>query len=88
LLPQWIEEGYNILITADHGMNTDGHHGGTGEDERDVGLIAIGDRFEPGVYTNEYVPQLMMAPLMCSLLNIPASEHMVGLSIPGYRDSI
>ncbi|MGZ9585644.1 alkaline phosphatase family protein [Paenibacillus marinisediminis] len=88
LLPQWKVEGYNILITADHGMNTDGHHGGTGEAERDVGLIAIGDHFEPGNYTVQQLPQLALAPLMCALLDIPVSEHMVEIPIHGYRKRV
>ncbi|WP_223067514.1 alkaline phosphatase family protein [Paenibacillus caui] len=85
LLPSWMEAGYQILITSDHGMNEDGHHGGTGDGERDVGLIAIGDRFAPGKYNDEYLPQLALAPLMCRLLDIPLSEQMTDYEIPGYR---
>ncbi|WP_036667492.1 alkaline phosphatase family protein [Paenibacillus darwinianus] len=88
LLPEWIEAGYHILITADHGMNADGHHGGTGEAERDVGFIAIGDHFQPGIYTDEYLPQLAVAPLICGLLNIPMSADMVAIPVPGYRNQV
>ncbi|AJY74763.1 nucleotide pyrophosphatase [Paenibacillus beijingensis] len=88
LLPEWIRAGYHILVTADHGMNADGNHGGTGEAERDVGLIAIGERFLPGIYTGEYLPQLAVAPLICGLLDIPASEDMAELTVPGFRDPV
>ena len=44
-LPTWIEEGYQVLITADHGMNADKSHGGTLSSERDIPLFVIGDHF-------------------------------------------
>lgn len=44
-LPTWIDAGYQIIITADHGMNTDKSHGGTLAEERDIPLYVIGDRF-------------------------------------------
>ncbi len=44
-LPTWIEAGYQIMITADHGMNTDKSHGGSLAEERDIPLYVIGDRF-------------------------------------------
>lgn len=85
LLPGWTEAGYQILISSDHGMNEDGHHGGTGDGERDVGLIAIGDRFKPGVYTDDYLPQLAIAPLICRLLDIAPSDAMQAIAVPGLR---
>jgi len=44
-LPAWIEAGYQIIITADHGMNADKSHGGSLAEERDIPLYVIGDRF-------------------------------------------
>ncbi|GAW96400.1 alkaline phosphatase family protein [Colwellia marinimaniae] len=44
-LPIWIEAGYQIIITADHGMNKDKSHGGSLAEERDIPLYVIGDRF-------------------------------------------
>ena len=29
LIPEWLDKGYIILVTGDHGMNAFGHHGGT-----------------------------------------------------------
>lgn len=84
LLPHWLEAGYHVLITADHGMNEDGLHGGTGEGERQVGLLALGPHFIPGRYTDEVLPQLALAPLMCSLLDLEPSLVMSSLVIPGY----
>ena len=38
LLPQWLAEGYQVVITSDHGMNADLSHGGTLAEERAVPL--------------------------------------------------
>ncbi|MFE1629526.1 alkaline phosphatase family protein [Brevibacillus reuszeri] len=84
LLPVWMDEGYQIIVTSDHGMNPDGNHGGTGDDERNVPLYGIGSAFTPGVY-DEAIPQLSVAPLICQLLGIPASEAMIKHSFPGVQ---
>jgi len=81
VLPYWVEAGYQIIITADHGMNDDGNHGGTTTADRNVPLFIISDRVKPGIYKEE-VPQLQIAPLACELLNIKQSPAMHKLSIP------
>ncbi len=75
LLPRWMEEGYEVIITADHGMNPDGAHGGTTEGEREVPLFCYGSRFRPG-HHEAIIPQLGIAPLVCELLGIPPSSQM------------
>ncbi|MFF2527395.1 alkaline phosphatase family protein [Brevibacillus sp. NPDC058079] len=82
LIPVWSQEGYQIVITADHGMNTDGDHGGTGGDERDVPLFIIGERVKPG-YHEQVIPQLAMAPFICQLLGISKSEVMIDYDFSG-----
>ncbi|SHO58686.1 alkaline phosphatase family protein [Vibrio quintilis] len=42
-LHRWRAEGYQILVTSDHGMNNDHSHGGTLAMERLVPLYVIGD---------------------------------------------
>ncbi|MHC5267734.1 alkaline phosphatase family protein [Enterococcus sp. LJL98] len=42
-LPLLIEEGYEIILTSDHGMDEFGHHGGTTSTVRDVPLFVISD---------------------------------------------
>ncbi len=34
LIVEWRERGYTILVTGDHGINTDGAHGGTTAEQR------------------------------------------------------
>ncbi|MFQ3176444.1 MAG: putative AlkP superfamily pyrophosphatase or phosphodiesterase [Psychromonas sp.] len=67
-LPEWIAAGYQILITADHGMNNDKSHGGTLSEERDIPLFVIGDRFS---HQTECLPlQTEICGLVCDLLGI------------------
>lgn len=85
LLPIWMAADYHIIITSDHGMNEDGHHGGTGQSERDVPLFAISSAFEFGIYTDEYVPQLALAPMLCKLLGVDPTSEMTPSAIPGFK---
>ncbi|MFT6914337.1 MAG: putative AlkP superfamily pyrophosphatase or phosphodiesterase [Motiliproteus sp.] len=67
-LPTWIAAGYQILITADHGINNDRSHGGTLPQERDVPLFVIGERF---AHQSECQPrQIEICGLVCELLGI------------------
>lgn len=84
ILPAWIEAGYQVIITADHGMNDDGNHGGTTTADRDVPLFIISDKVTTGIYEEE-IPQLQIAPLVCNLLGIQSSHRMQNLAIPGVK---
>lgn len=84
LVPQWMELRYTVLITSDHGMNTDGQHGGTGRGEREVPLFAIGAGMEPGYY-EAAVPQLAVAPFVCRLLSLQVPGAMQRIPIPGWK---
>lgn len=44
-LPIWLEQGYQVLVTSDHGMNKDHTHRGVLPEEREVPLFVIGARF-------------------------------------------
>lgn len=84
ILPKWMDAGYQIIVTADHGMNNDGQHGGTTTADRDVPLFIITDKMIPGIY-EEVIPQLQLAPLACELLNIQPSLAMQKLSFPNLK---
>jgi len=70
-IPFWIEKGYRILITSDHGFTDSGNHGGSSEIERCTPYYDIGHPI-PGI-ASEDVSQLSVAPSILSIL---------GLSIP------
>ena len=84
VVPQWLAAGYEILITADHGMNADGQHGGSSQAEREVPLFCLSSHFEPGTYV-EVLSQLAIAPLLCQLLSLPVAEAMRSIVVPGFR---
>ncbi|MEL6136775.1 MAG: alkaline phosphatase family protein [Cyanobacteria bacterium J06626_23] len=83
-LPIWRDAGYTVLITADHGMNADGQHGGVLPNVRDVPLFCFGEAFVPGKYL-EGISQLAIAPLICHLLGIPPADAMQRIFVLGYR---
>lgn len=85
IVPIWRQEGYQILITSDHGMSETGNHGGTTSCERDVPLFVISEKIEAGVY-DEVIPQLAFAPIVCQLLGIEPSEEMISYQIPGLKN--
>lgn len=85
-VPRWREAGYTLLITADHGMNADGQHGGTLPDVRQVPLFCLGDGLASGLYL-EGLSQLAIAPLICQLLDLPLSPAMQTITVPGYMPS-
>ena len=76
-VPIWRKEGYNIVITADHGMNQFGIHGGTGTAQRDTPLYIFSEKIETGDFSGNYIDQLCIAPLLCSLMGLDPSEEMM-----------
>lgn len=87
ILPLWMRAGYQILITADHGMNADCNHGGTLPDVREVPLFGIGTHFTPETYL-EGLPQLAIAPMICQLLSLPFGENMHSIPVPGFTEDV
>lgn len=68
-LPAWLEKGYSILITADHGMGAEKDHGGDIEIERRVPLWLLGSAFT-GQSLEEVLPQVKIAPMVERALGI------------------
>jgi predicted AlkP superfamily pyrophosphatase or phosphodiesterase len=76
LIVEWLERGYNILVTGDHGINADKAHGGTLPDVREVPLFLIrADGYGKGD-TGEVLSQLQIAPTVCRLLDFRIPETM------------
>lgn len=75
-LVEWVARGYNIVVTADHGINADHLHGGTTDEMREVPLYLI----RPGESglgdTGETKSQLQVAPTLCRLLGVAIPESM------------
>ena len=75
---EWKERGYTIMITGDHGINSDGHHGGNTPEQREVPLYIIPPDGKGKGDTGETVSHLHIAPTVLQLLDIliPSSMKM------------
>ena len=73
-LPAWIDMGYEVIVTADHGQSLRGHHGGTGDDQQDFALYYFGQAEGPA--RDALLHQLQLAPTILSRLCAPIAETM------------
>ncbi|KUO94664.1 alkaline phosphatase family protein [Ferroacidibacillus organovorans] len=76
VLPVWMREGYQIIVTADHGMNAFGFHGGPDEAERITPFYLISQRLPSPVATQDTIEQTELSALFCDLLGISPSATM------------
>ena len=75
-LTEWMERGYNILVTADHGINADGMHGGTTAEVREVPLYFIRPEITGLGDMPTMISQLQIAPTICKLLELDIPKTM------------
>lgn len=80
VIPLWMEAGYQIVVTADHGMNEHGLHGGNTDLQRIVPLYLFSEKVVKGDYTGKVLPQIYIAPILCRLLGIEPSTGMKSLT--------
>ena len=73
-LPAWLQMGYEVIVTADHGQSDRGHHGGTGEDQMDSALYYFGPAQGPAPQT--LISQLQLAPTVLSRIGAPVADTM------------
>lgn len=69
VLPLWRALGYEVLVTADHGMTTDGSHGGTGDLARRVAFYYFGDR-KAAPDADSLLDQRIVAPTILSIMGV------------------
>jgi predicted AlkP superfamily pyrophosphatase or phosphodiesterase len=80
VLPIWMNAGYQIMVTADHGMNEHHLHGGNSEQQRMVPLYLFSDKFVKGIHTDQCLSELFIAPLLCKMLKMEPAPGMRPLS--------
>ncbi|MBP2169294.1 putative AlkP superfamily pyrophosphatase or phosphodiesterase [Erwinia toletana] len=69
-MPGWLAAGYQVVVTADHGMNDDRSHGGILPEETQVPLFVFGASFS---LQAELMPlQTELCGTLCTLLGV---EH-------------
>lgn len=65
-IARWREAGYEVIVTADHGQDARGHHGGTGDAQQDFAFYYFGDSpMPPG---DVVLDQLALAPSILTRL--------------------
>lgn len=73
-IPRWRQMGYEVIVTADHGQDERGHHGGRGELQQDAALYYFGDADGPSEDT--VIDQVQLAPTILSRLGVPVADSM------------
>ena len=73
-ITRWRQAGYDVIVTADHGQDERGHHGGKSALQQDYALYYFGD----ATYCGDDTPlsQLQMAPTILSLMGAPIPSSM------------
>lgn len=72
--PAWEALGYRIMVTADHGMNADGYHGGARDDVRHIAFYDFGAS-APGIAEVDCA-QTAIAPSILSAMGLPIPTTM------------
>ncbi|MCF5709804.1 alkaline phosphatase family protein [Pseudomonas syringae] len=68
-LQGWLDAGYQVLVTADHGMNNDRSHNGLLPEEREVPLFVLGEAFS--LDPDARPRQTDLCGTLCELLGVP-----------------
>ena len=77
-LPGWLKMGYEVIVTADHGQDARGHHGGRGALQQDAALYYFGPASGPSDDT--VIEQLQLAPTILTRLGVPVPAGMTAPS--------
>lgn len=71
---QWLQMGYELIVTADHGQDARGHHGGRDPMQQETALYYFGPAEGPPA--DETIDQLQLAPTILKRLGAPIAETM------------
>ena len=72
-LQAWLDAGYQVLVTSDHGMNNDRSHNGLLAEEREVPLFVLGDGFS--LDANAAPRQTELCGTICQLLGVAHEDE-------------
>lgn len=75
-IPRWLKAGYEVIVTADHGQDARGHHGGRDELQQLFALYYFGPGKGPSSAVE--LDQLQLAPTILSRLGAPVPQTMKG----------
>ncbi|WP_299743234.1 alkaline phosphatase family protein [uncultured Tateyamaria sp.] len=75
-IPRWRDMGYEVIVTADHGQDDRGHHGGRGALQQETALYYFGEAKGPD--TGTVIDQLQLAPTILNRLGADIPDTMKG----------
>lgn len=73
-IARWRKAGYEVIVTADHGQDARGHHGGATDQQRDFALYYFGPAEGPPA--DVVLDQLSLAPTVLGRLGVPVPGTM------------
>jgi predicted AlkP superfamily pyrophosphatase or phosphodiesterase len=73
-IPKWRAMGYEVIVTADHGQDERGHHGGRSALQQETALYYFGDAQGPTEDT--VIDQVQLAPTILGRLGAPIATTM------------
>ena len=73
-ISRWRNAGYEVIVTADHGQDARGHHGGRDPLQQETALYYFGEAEGPDPDT--VIDQLQLAPTILSRLGAPIADTM------------
>lgn len=68
IVPRWLEQGYEVIVTADHGMDEYGLHGGNLSQHREVPFYLLSETIE--LPKEQPMSQLKLMPFIAEILGI------------------
>ena len=71
---RWRDQGYEVIVTADHGQDGRGHHGGNSEEQRDFALYYFGESELPP--EDQILDQLAFAPSILTRMGVKVPATM------------
>jgi predicted AlkP superfamily pyrophosphatase or phosphodiesterase len=71
---RWRDRGYEVIVTADHGQDARGHHGGTGELQQDFAFYYFGTSEMPAA--DVVLDQLALAPSILRRMGVAVPATM------------
>lgn len=84
-IPAWRALGYDVIVTADHGMTADGWHGGTSPQATAVPFYLFSEAQAPA--EDEDLSQLGIAASVLALLGVPPADGMGDAFLSPHRSA-
>lgn len=80
-IERWRNAGYEVIVTADHGQDDLGHHGGACQEQQEFAFYYFGDSGLPP--EDEMLDQLALAPSILTRMGVAVPATM---TVPGFLD--